>query len=63
MQLFNSIGMSYPKNSKLWSVNKQHVCLFAMIVFGDVLSMTTRQNQITDTKATSITIKRYSKLD
>jgi hypothetical protein len=42
MQLFNSMGMSYPKTSKLWSVNKQHVCLFAMIVFGDVLSMTYR---------------------
>lgn len=41
IQVFNCLAQPYPKNTEiLWSINKQHVAIYAFIVFNDVLSLT-----------------------
>lgn len=34
-QMINALGTAYPTHSKVWSINKQHVCIFAKILYTD----------------------------
>ena len=39
--MFNCLGEPYPRNQeRIWSINKQHVALYAIMVFNDVLALT-----------------------
>ena len=37
--MLNALGNSYPPSGKSWSINKQHLCIFAKIIFSDSQSL------------------------
>ena len=36
----NALGTPYPINKRVWSINKQHVCIFAKIIYTDSFNLT-----------------------
>eukprot|EP00347_Sterkiella_histriomuscorum_P019437 403341631 len=39
-QMMNALGTPYPINKRVWSINKQHVCIFAKILYTDSFNLT-----------------------